>query len=72
MLAIESITQIHIIAKALPTADVSAFSNADVLFINQSHHLACEYHVKYLEGLSQSGITVALIISIPTSSVMIL
>ena len=38
-LAIESITQIHIIANALPTALVSAFSNALVLLINQSHHL---------------------------------
>jgi hypothetical protein len=39
-LAIESITQIPIIAKALPTADVSAFSIAAVLLINHSHHLA--------------------------------
>jgi hypothetical protein len=39
-LAIESITHIHIIANALPTALVSAFSNALVLLINQSHRLA--------------------------------
>ena len=42
-------------AKALPTADVSAFSRADVLFINPSPHVACEYHVNTLLGLSQSG-----------------
>jgi hypothetical protein len=63
-LAIESITQIHIIAKALPTADVSAFSRADVLLINPSPHVACEYHVNILLGLSQSGHTTALIISL--------
>jgi hypothetical protein len=38
--AIESITQIPIIANALPTALVSAFSNALVLLMNQSHRLA--------------------------------
>jgi hypothetical protein len=63
-LAIESITQIHIIAKALPTADVSAFSRADVLLINPSHRLAWLYPVNILLGLSTSGTTNALIISI--------
>jgi hypothetical protein len=67
-----SITQIHIIANALPTALVSAFSNAAVLLINHSHHLACEYQVKYLSGLSQSGVTTALNNSTHCSSVIIL
>jgi hypothetical protein len=59
-------------AKALPTADVSAFSRADVLFINPSPHVACEYHVNILLGLSQSGHTTALMISLsPTVSLTV-
>jgi hypothetical protein len=38
--AIQSVIPIHINAKALPIAEVSAFSNAAVLLINPSHHLA--------------------------------
>jgi hypothetical protein len=51
-------------AKALPTADVSAFSRADVLFINPSPHVAWLYHVNTLLGLSLSGHTTAFIISL--------
>jgi hypothetical protein len=70
--AIESMTPIHIIANQRQIEDVSAFSSAEVLFINQSHRLACEYPVKYLSGLLQSGVMVALNISIHGSSVIIL
>jgi hypothetical protein len=70
--AIESEIPIHMKARALQTAELSAFSSAAVLLINHSHHLAWEYHVKNLLGLSQSGVTVALNTSIQGSSVIIL
>jgi hypothetical protein len=38
--AIESMTPIHIIANQRQIEDVSAFSSAEVLLINQSPHLA--------------------------------
>jgi hypothetical protein len=38
--AIQSVIPIPIKAKALQMAEVSAFSNAAVLLINHSHHLA--------------------------------
>jgi hypothetical protein len=66
-LATESITPIPIIANALHTADVSAFSNAASLFTNPLPHLACEYHVNILFGFSISGTTNALTISISQS-----
>jgi hypothetical protein len=50
-------------ANALPTADVSAFSRADVLLINPSHRLAWLCHVNILVGSDTSGTTNALIIS---------
>jgi len=40
-LAILSITHIQAIAQALPTAEVSAFSKALVLFINDVHSISC-------------------------------
>ena len=70
--AIESMTPIPSRAKQRQTELVSAFSSAEVLFMNQSHRLACEYAVKYLSGLLQSGVTVALNISTHGSSVIIL
>jgi hypothetical protein len=59
-------------ANALPTAEVSAFSRAEVLFMNQSPRLACEYHVNILLGFSISGTTNAFTISIsPTDSLVV-
>jgi hypothetical protein len=71
-LAIDSTIQIPRNASQRQTALVSAFSRHACLLINQSHRLACEYPVKYLSGLLQSGVMTALNISIHGSSLMIL
>ena len=71
-LAIESVIPIHMNHKALQIELLSAFSNAAVLLLNNSYRIDWEYHVKNLLGLSQSGVTVALNISIHGSSVITL
>jgi hypothetical protein len=48
ILAMLSITHIQAIAQALPTALVSAFSNALVLFIYHCHSISCASQV-YLQ-----------------------